>query len=363
MSSVMAKAKQQQSQLFSDLPASKAGVLPSTRYQGSKYKILKWIDYYTKDLKFDSVLDAFGGTGCVGYMFKKNGKQVFYNDSLKFNHYVGLAIIENSKTTLTNEDIDFILKKHSKIKYPTFIYDTFHEIYFTDEENKWLDVVITNIEQIKDKNKKALAFYALFQACIIKRPYNLFHRKNLYIRTAEVERSFGNKKTWDTPFEDHFRKFVEEGNNAVFNNGKENKAFHSDIFDLDIKTDLVYIDTPYISIKGIGVNYFDFYHFLEGIVFYDEWPNLIDEKSKHKKIKNGKNEWCNKGEIHQAFEKLFKKFKDSILVVSYRDDGTPTINELVELLKKHKKTIEVKKLDYKYVLSNGNSKEVLIIAQ
>ena len=82
----MTKTRQQQSQLVSDLFANKAGVFPSTRYQGSKYKILKWIDYYIKDLKFDSVLDAFGGTGCVGYMFKKNGKQVFYNDSLKFNH-------------------------------------------------------------------------------------------------------------------------------------------------------------------------------------------------------------------------------------------------------------------------------------
>ncbi len=358
----MTKVNQQQSQLFNDLPANKAGILPSTRYQGSKYKIIKWIDYCTKELKFNSVLDAFGGTGCVGYMFKKNGKQVFYNDSLKFNHYVGLTIIENSKTILDNNDVDFILKKHPEIKYPTFVYDTFHDIYFTDEEDKWLDIVITNISQIQDKYKQALAYYALFQACIIKRPYNLFHRKNLYIRTAEVKRGFGNKKTWDTPFEDHFRKFVEEGNGAVFDNKKKNKAFYSDIFDLDVNADLVYIDTPYISAKGVGVNYFDFYHFLEGIVFYDQWPNLIDEKSKHKKIKNGKSEWCNKGEIHQAFEKLFKKFKDSILVVSYRDDGTPTIDELVDMLKKYKKSIEVKKLDYKYVLSNGNSKEVLIIA-
>ena len=135
------------------------------------------------------------------------------------------------------------------------------------------------------------------------------------------------------------------------------------MFDLDIKADLVYIDTPYISAKGIGVNYFDFYHFLEGIVFYDQWKSLIDKKSKHKKIKNGRNEWCNKGEIHNAFEKLFHKFQESILVVSYRDDGTPTIAEFVEMLKKYKDSIEVKKLDYKYVLSNGNSKEVLIIAK
>jgi len=57
--------------------------------------------------------------------------------------------------------------------------------------------------------------------------------------------------------------------------GKRIKHFIPTFFDLDIKTDLVYIDTPYISAKGIGVNYFDFYHFLEGIVF----------------MKNGKIDW------------------------------------------------------------------------
>ncbi len=358
----MMKVKDQ-SQLFGSLPASDVGILPSTRYQGSKYKIIQWIDYYTKDLPFESALDAFGGTGCVGYMFKKNGKRVFYNDSLKFNQYVGLALIENANARLSKNDVDLLVQKHSGEKYKTFIFDTFHDIYFTDEENAWLDVVIANIARMKEEHKQALAFYALFQACIIKRPYNLFHRKNLYIRTAEVKRSFGNKKTWDTSFEEHFRKFVEEGNNAVFDNDKKNKALHSDVFDLNVSANLVYIDTPYIASNGMGVNYFDFYHFLEGIVFYDQWADLIDKKSKHKKIKNGKNEWCKKGEIHQASEKLFEKFRDSILVVSYRDDGTPTIDELVKMLKKYKKSVDVKKMEYKYVLSKGTSKEVLIIAQ
>ena len=360
----MQSIKRQEAPLFEEAITKNFGVLPSTRYQGSKYKILEWIDYYTKDLSFDSVLDAFGGTGCVGYMFKRNGKQVIYNDYLRFNYYIGLALIENKNTTLNDHDLDFILKKHHKIIYPSFVSETFRDIYFTDEENKWLDMVITNIRNMDDQYKQAMAYYALFQSCIIKRPYNLFHRKNLYIRMAEVERSFGNKKTWDTPFEDHFLKFAREANDAVFDNSRENKAFHSDTFDLDIPdVDLIYIDTPYISARGVGVNYFDFYHFLEGIIFYDEWPRLIDEKSKHKRIKNGKGEWCNRGEIHGAFERLFNKFRKSMMVVSYRDDGTPTIPQLVNMLGKHKSTVEVKKLDYKYVLSNGNSKEVLIIAK
>jgi len=355
--------KEIQDELFIDSVKNKNGILPTTRYQGSKHKIIKWIDFNTKNLKFNSVLDAFGGTGCVGYMFKKNGKQVFYNDSLNFNYYIGLAIIENTNIILEDKEIEFLLNRHKNIYYPSFITDTFHDIYFTDGENTWLDMVITNIRNMKNNFKRAIAFFALFQACIIKRPYNLFHRKNLYIRTANVKRSFGNKKTWDTPFEDHFRKFIKECNNAVFDNGSENKAYCSDIMNLDVNADLVYIDPPYISAKKVGVNYFDFYHFLEGIVNYDDWKDKIDIKSKHKKLINGKNEWCNKDEIYNSFDKLFSKYRDSILVISYRDDGIPKINELTELLKKYKKNVILKKSEYKYVLSNGNSKEVLIIGK
>ena len=275
-----APLSKRQPQLFNSLPPSDAGVFPPTRYQGSKHKIVKWIDLYTKGIEFDSALDAFGGSGCVAYMFKKNGKRVFYNDSLKFNHRIGLALIENSTVSLEDKDIEFILKKHKGIRYPTFIFDTFHDIYFTDKENKWLDVIIGNISELNNKYKKAIALYALFQSCIIKRPYNLFHRKNLSIRTAEVERSFGNKTTWDTPFEDHFRKFVNQANNAIFDNGKKNKAHHSDVFDLEVKADLVYIDTPYISAQGVGVNYFNFYHFLEGLVLYASVAGFDRQKVK-----------------------------------------------------------------------------------
>ena len=76
MSSTLLK-KIEQDTLFAIDATNKFGVFPSTRYQGSKNKILDWISHFTKDLNFNTVLDAFGGTGSVGYMFKKQGKQVF----------------------------------------------------------------------------------------------------------------------------------------------------------------------------------------------------------------------------------------------------------------------------------------------
>ncbi len=64
---------------------------PSTRFQGSKRKIIPWIFNVIKDLKFNTVLDGFGGTASVSYLFKKMGKAVTYNDNLKFNYYIGKA--------------------------------------------------------------------------------------------------------------------------------------------------------------------------------------------------------------------------------------------------------------------------------
>ncbi len=325
-------------------------VFPSTRYQGSKLKIADWIWENIEYLQFHTALDAFGGTGCIAYILKQKGKQVTYNDILKFNWFIGLALIENDSVILTSEDVDFLLTKHKEIIYPTFVYDIFKDIYFTDEENQWIDTVVTNIAQLENLYKRALAYYALFQSSIIKRPFNLFHRKNLYLRFSEIERNFGNKTTWDTPFKTHFRKFVAEANQAVFSNSLQNKALSLDVFEVEGDFDLVYIDTPYISKNGIGVDYLGFYHFLEGLVRYSEWDKIIDYRMKHKPLKKEKNPWIDRNQIYCAFERLIKKFIDSIIVISYRSDGIPSINELVTLLKKYKSNVEeVKRKNYKYV--------------
>lgn len=127
--------------------------------------------------------------------------------------------------------------------------------------------------------------------------------------------------------------------------------------------DLVYIDTPYISNRGVGVDYLDFYHFLEGIVNYEAWGEKIDYRTKHRKWKHAKSIWSDRTRIHSAFDQLFRQFQDSILVVSYRADGIPSIEELMDMLKRYKREVRrVAAMDYKYVLSVNHSQEVLLIA-
>ena len=50
---------------------------PSTRYQGSKNKLVDWIWEGLADLDFTTCLDAFGGTGAVSYKLKQKGKKVW----------------------------------------------------------------------------------------------------------------------------------------------------------------------------------------------------------------------------------------------------------------------------------------------
>lgn len=336
---------------------------PSTRYQGSKSKLVDWIWEQVKDLEFSTCLDAFGGTGAVAYKLKSEGKQVTYNDLLRFNYHFGHALIENNIITLDASDIEALLRCDETHKYPTFIYDTFHDIYFTDDENTWLDRTITHIWELSAPTKQSLAFFALAQACIIKRPYNLFHRKNLYIRTAEVERSFGNKASWDKPFEDWFRHFVEEANEAIFDNGQANIALNQNAIDIPNTYDLVYIDPPYISSKGTPVDYRDFYHFLEGLTQYDTWHEAVDYKSKHRRLRRQPNQWREKHQIHTAFRDLFAHFANSMLVISYRSDGIPSIEQLVALLKQYKSEVRIIPYgQYQYALStNRKSQEVLLL--
>ena len=352
-----------QQSLFSESEIQCRNKFPSTRYQGSKAKFVDWIWYELSNIPFHTALDAFGGTGSVAYKLKDNGKSVTYNDILPFNAIIGKALIENTSTILNESEVDYILTEHSDVRYPTFIEDTFKDIYYTDEENHWLDVVQHNISSLDDEYKRSLAWFALFQSCIIKRPYNLFHRKNLYVRFTDVKRSFGNKKTWDTPFDVHFRTFVKEANNAVFDNGASCSSMNEDALDITANYDLVYIDTPYINDKGVGLDYADFYHFLNGIVHYDDWSNMIDLSSKHHRLKRQYNVWTDKDNILTGFRKLIENFKESILVFSYRSNGIPSIDTIIALLEEYDRINKLKySREIKYALSDSKSKEVLIIS-
>ncbi|GDC85624.1 MULTISPECIES: DNA adenine methylase [Enterobacteriaceae] len=353
---------------FNDLFSNdnfQSGVFPKTRYQGSKYKLTTWIADSLSTLEFDTVLDAFSGTSSVAYMFKAMGKSVIANDKMNFNYQIAKAFIENRSVTINEKDIDFVLKRDPAFSYKTFINDTFEGIYYLKDENLWLDIVTQNIHRVDNEYKRSLLFWALFQSCLSKRPYNLFHRNNLSVRTADVKRSFGNKATWDKPFDVHFLNFIKQANLAVFDNKKTNQAISNDVANLisdDIKSDLVYFDPPYVPQKGSLTMYMDFYHFLEGLTIYDDWGTKIDFHSKNNTMLKVKSPWEDRKLVSKEFFSCIEKFKDRKIAISYREDGIPSIDDIVVFLRSIGKCVDVKHVDYKYALSKKTDvREVLIV--
>lgn len=338
---------------------------PATRYQGSKRRSARWIVERLAPLDVRTVLDAFGGTGAVAYAFKSAGLAVTYNDLLAFNHQIGLALIENDGVRLSDEDIEALVGPRPGLAYPDFIERSFDGVYFTREENRWLDMAAAHVRGIESPLKRALAYYALFQSAIAKRPYNLFHRKNLYLRFAEVPRGFGNKAAWDRPFEEHFRRHAAAANAAVFKGDLPCGATMGDAVACAGDYDLVYIDPPYVNSRGVGVDYREFYHFLEGMIDYDRWPERIDFSSLHRRLVPMPNDWCRPAAVGRMFAALFDRFRSSVLAVSYRSDGIPSIDELTLLLKNVKRRVQVHVFESRpYALSiNRAKREVLLVGE
>lgn len=342
--------------------------IPSTRYSGSKLRLLNWIWDNIAHLEFKSVLDAMGGSGSVSLLLKSKGKKVFYNDLLKFNQTIATAIIENDSVIVSNDEIQNILSIKKQNLNQGFIQTEFKNIFFTDTENNWIDGIICNINSIKNKYKKSILLSALFQACLAKRPFNLFHRANLYIRTNNVKRSFGNKTTWETPFPELFIRYINEYNHAVFSNGKKNKVIGGyDVLESPNGVDLVYLDPPYFSMNSSqGTNYLQFYHFLELLVDYEGWKektHLLLGKIKCIPEIDGIDNFTKKSKILDTFYSLICRFNKNTIVLSYQSEGIPTKDQIIDMLISCNKKVTVKEIPHQYVLSRKIKSELLFIAQ
>ncbi|VGO12251.1 hypothetical protein PDESU_00802 [Pontiella desulfatans] len=331
--------------------------------------MLPWMQNHLSGLEYGSVLDLFGGTGSVSFMFKQMGKRVVYNDHLQFNHLIGKALIENDNVHFPEAEINNLF---TGVPETDFIRNNFKGIYYTEDENCELEVVAGNIRKLRAGSyKQALAYYALFQACLVKRPFNLFHRANLSIRLAKVDRNFGNKTTWERPFEELMTRYIKEINSAVFVGKEKCRSTCFDALDAPVNVDLVYIDPPYLfNTRGNETSdYLRCYHFLEGLARFSEWESLIDRETiNFRMAPEQKNRWIDKESIYESYDLLFEKFRDSIIAISYKKGGIPSVEFLRKQLKRHGRRVSTKTCHYKYALNhqNGNAsknREVLFIAE
>ena len=317
---------------------------PPTRFMGSKSKLLSEIWSVVSQFNVNTVVDLFSGSGVVGYMLKAQGKAVISNDYMAMSATFTKAMVENNGVTLPLDEAKSLLVAHKESDH--FVAETFKGLYYSDEENNLIDTLRTNIAAMKDQYKQAIAMTALIRACIKKRPRGIF--------TYTGHRYDDGRQDLKKSLSQQFLEAVEAVNKAVFDNGKINHSKHGDAMDLKVENaDLVYIDPPYYSPLSDN-EYVRRYHFVEGLA--RDWKGVeIQEHTQTKKFKSYPTPFSTRKGAADAFDKLFKKFANSILVVSYSSNSQPTQDEMVAIMAKYKEHVEVIPIDYKY--SFGNQSE------
>ena len=341
--------------------------LPVTRYYGSKRRVVEkiWDALAEHHIEFDTMLDLFGGTGIVSYYMAKRGKTVVYNDILSFNCEIAKALLQSPKGVFSEAQALRLLQREPNREYQTIIEDYFDDIYYPRDENRIIDTVVQNIAYL-DEAEKSSAYYVLFQSCIIKRPFNIFHRKNLNLRTGFTEANFGNKTTWEQSFESLFVKFTRELNEFQFEELPHVEVTNMSALHCNRDADLVYIDTPYFSEKrSAAITYHNRYHFLEGLMHYENIPNQINQLKVNREIRFGENPEFEKRSHYLAdLHTLLAKHQHSTIAMSYTSAGFPSIEELCDVICQYKDQVLVCNLgNHPFALNRNNNdrQEVLII--
>ena len=343
--------------------------LPVTRYYGSKRRVVEKIGAALQEhhVEYDSVVDLFGGTGIVSYYMAKMGKAVVYNDILSFNCEIAKALLQSERGVFTETDALQLLRRDPGREYLAIIEDAFDEIYYPREENRTIDTVIQNIALLEE-GKKASAYYILFQSCMIKRPFNIFHRRNLNLRTGFTEARFGNKTTWEQSFESLFVKFTRELNEFQFEDLPQVEVVNLSALQCDRNADLIYIDTPYFRERqSAAITYHNRYHFLEGLMHYEDIPNQINQEKVNREIKIGDNpEFEKRNHYLIDLQTLLVRHQQSTIAMSYTSAGFPSIDELCDVIRQYKNEVIVCNLgNHPFALNrnNNNRQEVLIIGR
>jgi adenine-specific DNA-methyltransferase len=332
----------------------------STRYYGSKRRQVTWLSERLLALSPSSILDPMGGTGTISHAMSVLGIPVTYGDIFAFN-------VESARGLFEPVDVDLALIDYlidSVRPLSGMISRKFQGLFFTDVENNWLDgfmhATLPNAGTARN-----ILFYAVVQACLKKRPYNLFHRSNLYMRLADVNRSFGNLVTWQKSFALHIKESVREA--LMVSSSLVAPITIANPFDVlqhSGEYGLVYLDPPYFHASRFSDSYMRRYHFLEGLASYETWESKINDESPIREFKKELHplEWTSGQDVLNGIEEVAKRYLNAKIVVSYVADQSPSVSQIENTLRKYRRHVSRCSIPAHTALSTNPRRELMFTA-
>lgn len=316
------------------------GSFPRFRYMGSKFRLLPWLHEAFQNCSFVTATDAFSGSGAVSYLLKSMGKQVRTNDSLSFPTVLTAATVANSSTRLDSADLELLLSAKARKYDERFISRIFDGIFYTPAELAFLDDLWTGIRNMDSALKRSVAIAAILRSAIKRQP------RGLFTVAGDPERYKDGRRDLKLTLREHFVEQVATYNAAVFTNGLRNVTTCGDVFEIKTGSDLVYMDPPYVPLADDNC-YIKRYHFLEGLACYWEGKELM-MSSKVRKIVKPFTPFSYRRTALEAFDRLFRKFADSTLVLSYSSNAYPDLDTLRKLMGRYKTSVDVLEKTHRY---------------
>ena len=119
-----------------------------------------------------------------------------------------------------------------------------------------------------------------------------------------------------------------------------------------------YLDPPYFFENQKDFDYRDVYHFLEGLVDYRNWRELIDWNTVNLRLNGAGMRWPTKSRfaLKELYENLINEFSESIIVVSHKSGSVVSVGQIEKMLLDRGKKVKKKRKRYKYALSKHNGK-------
>jgi len=252
---------------------------------------------------------------------------------------VAKALIENPGVKLSQASLELLLAHDPR--HRRFIERTFSGIFFTPGDLRFLDQVSWNIRKLHNPYEQAIATAALIRSCAKRQP------RGVFTVSGDPEHYKDGRRDLRLSLREHFVEQAGTYNLAAFDNGRDNRVRHGDVFGWQPgPADLVYMDPPYVP-RADDNCYIKRYHFLEGLSCYWEAMTILED-SRVKKIVKPFTPFSYRRTAIDAFDRLFRQFADSTLVLSYSSNGYPDLTELRRLMLRYTRSVDVFERAHRY---------------
>jgi adenine-specific DNA-methyltransferase len=325
------------------------------RYSGSKKEVVVSILDMIKDLDIKNTLDGFSGTTRVAQALKKSGYNVDCNDLSIYSKVFGDCYLVNSKDKeYYQSKVDHL---NSLIGYEGWFTKNYgglvtdnpkgNAVQTDDKKRPWqkhnsmrLDAIRDEIDKIsEDEIEKSVLLTSLISAM------------------DKVDNGLGHQvsylKDWSPR---SYNKIKLEVPELVIGEGIYN-SYSNDIFNMNKKYDLIYLDPPYGTnnkkTKTTRVRYASYYHLWTTIVKNDK-PQLFGAASRREDVSSD----TKPGAISVFESTDYKVVKDSIynlisnlnsryFLFSYNNKSKVTIDDLIKMFSTDFNLVETRYFKHK----------------